>query len=160
MSLDVNDLMALKEVRARREERMSILRRQHAHRCAQLEQDVQQARLRAERLAHEIKGRQDKRWQVLLSGSFDHIDLLSVSVQDEADAEHVEQAEHHLQGLLAALREAIARWEEIVDRHITALRKLESWGQFVNDEGRQRAKRDALRAEMIQDDMRGARHAG
>lgn len=160
MSLDVKDLMALKAVRARREERMASLRHQHAHRCAQLEQDVLQARRRAEGLAHETKGRQDKRWQALHSGSFDHIDLLSVSVQDAADAEHVEQAEHHLQDLVAALREATICWEEVVDRHITALRKLESWGQFVNDEDRQRAKRDALRAEMIQDDIRGVRHAG
>ncbi len=160
MSPDLRKLAALENVRSRRESRLARLRGHHARQCEQMEQSVQHARQDADSLAHDVKRHQDKRWKALLGGTFDHTALLAASVQDDAERDRIEQAEQRLQQMVHELGEAKAKWEHTITDHVKALRKLETWRDFVDGQCRAHTRRKEIRSESTQEEQHGARHPG
>ena len=158
MSLDLNSLQALRAVRTRREERMARQREHHARQCELIERELSDQRLCSERLALALKQRRSERWKALCSDTFDSVSVMCASREDQADDGRIEQAECKLRDLAGSLAQAQAQLEKAAADHAACVRKLETWGEFVDMQCRRLARRDEVLREADQEDTWGARH--
>ncbi|GEM_PF-5787618 len=158
MSLDLNSLQALREVRRRREERMARQRERHARQCELIERELNDQRLCSERLALALKQRRSERWTALFSDTFDSVSVMFASREDQTDDGQIQQAESKLRDLASSLAQAQTQQDKAAADHAACVRKLESWGEFVDMQCRKLARRDEILREADQEDTWGARH--
>lgn len=159
MSAELKKILTLKEIRLRREERLRQSRHRQARQCELAAQALRDGTQHTENAKAALRRQACDRWRDLFSEPFDGQHILRAHEQDEEIAQRLAHLDAALQDLQVRLADSQARLEQATAAYRRGLRKLEASKTLAAWQERIAARRQALQAECLAEELHGARHA-